>query len=144
MTSQTHIKTRRTFLKAGILIGGAALVGTGIKFAWNPDAETIARLLTSHLAYPDLAIELGETIIKDDPRLANLTLDQMTDIVLKDAGFDREKVSYFSLLRNFDAYRRTVHEDFAIENILHVNGWVLSATEAHLCALLYLYKSNNA
>lgn len=144
MTSQTHLKTRRAFLKAGILIGGAALVGSGIKFAWNPDTRTIARLLTSHLDYPELAIQLGESIIKNDPHLATLTLDQMTSIVLNDAGFSREKVTYFSLLNNFDAYRRTVHKDFAIENILHVDGWVLSATEAHLCALFYLYKSSNA
>ncbi len=144
MTSQTHLKTSRAFLKAGILIGGAALVGTGIKFAANPDTQTIARLLTSHLAYPELAIQLGGSILKNDTQLATLTLDQMTNIVLNDAGFNREKVTYFSLLNNFDAYRRTVHEDFAIENILHVDGWVLSATEAHLCALLYLYKNSSA
>ena len=101
-------------------------------------------MLTSHLDYPELAIQLGESIIKNDPHLATLTLDQMTSIVLNDAGFSREKVTYFSLLNNFDAYRRTVHKDFAIENILHVDGWVLSATEAHLCALFYLYKSSNA
>ena len=35
-------------------------------------------------------------------------------------------------------------EDFMNENIILVDGWVLSSTEAHLCALLHLYLSPSA
>ncbi|GMR06269.1 MAG: hypothetical protein BMS9Abin25_0854 [Gammaproteobacteria bacterium] len=139
MKQKNMLKRRRAFLKTGLFITGAAVIGTGLNFTVRPETQSIARILTHYLDYPDLAIQLGKSIVKNEPALAKLTIEQLTDLVLQDAGLKKEQLTYYSLLTNKDSYRKTVHKDFDMENIVHVDGWVISRTEAHLCALLYLY-----
>jgi len=139
MKQKNMLKNRRVFLKTGLFITGAAVIGTGLNFTVRPETQYIARILTHYLDYPDLAIQLGKSILKNEPALAKLTIEQLTDLVLQDAGLKKEQLTYYSLLTNIGSYRKRVHKDFDMENIVHVDGWVISRTEAHLCALLYLY-----
>ncbi len=139
MKQKNMLKNRRVFLKTGLFITGAAIIGTGLNFIVRPETQYIARILTHYLDYPDLAIQLGKSILKNEPALAKLTIEQLTDLVLQDAGLKKEQLTYYSLLTNIGSYRKRVHKDFDIENIVHVDGWVISRTEAHLCVLLYLY-----
>ncbi|MFW2439470.1 MAG: hypothetical protein ACN4GR_08880 [Arenicellales bacterium] len=143
MKQNSRFKSRRTFLKTGIFIAGAAVIGTGLNFTIRPETRSIARMLTHYLDYPDLAIQLGSSLIKNEPALAQLTIEQMTDLALQDVGLNKDQLSYYSLLTNIDNFRKAVHKDFDMENILHVDGWVISRTEGHLCALLYLYENAN-
>ncbi|MEA1889861.1 MAG: hypothetical protein U9N50_08795 [Pseudomonadota bacterium] len=143
MKQKNRLKSRRAFLKTGIFITGAVVIGTGLNYAIRPDTQPIARMLTHYLDYPDLAIQLGGSLIKNEPALAQLTLEQMTELVLQDVGLKKDQLSYYSLLTNMDNYRKAIHKDFDIENIVHVDGWVISRTEGHLCALLYLYENAN-
>ncbi len=143
MKQKNMRKSRRVFLKTGIFIAGAAVIGTGLNYAKRPETRAIARILTHYLDYPDLAIQLGSSLIKNEPALAQLTIEQMTELVLQDVGLQKDQLTYYSLLTNIDNYRKAIHKDFDMENIVHVDGWVISRTEGHLCALLYLYENAN-
>ena len=143
MKQKNRLKSRRVFLKTGIFITGAVAIGTGLNYAIRPDTQSIAGILTHYLDYPDLAIQLGSSLIKNEPALAQLTIEQMTELALQDVGLQKDQLSYYSLLTNIDNFRKAVHKDFDMENIVRVDGWVISRTEGHLCALLYLYENAN-
>ena len=143
MKQKNSLKSRRVFLKTGIFITGAVAIGTGLNYAIRPDTQSIASILTHYLDYPDLAIQLGSSLIKNEPALAQLTIEQMTELALQDVGLQKDQLSYYSLLTNIDNFRKAVHKDFDMENIVRVDGWVISRTEGHLCALLYLYENAN-
>ena len=140
MTSPTLLKTRRAFLKTTVFVSGTALLVTGLNFTVKPGTRTIAEKLISYLDHPELARKLGRSIFREHAHLNELSLEQMTDLVLQDAGLKRESVTYLSLYDDLEIYRKTVHDDFATENVLRVDGWLLSKTEAHLCTLLTLYE----
>ncbi len=139
MKQKILLKGRRIFLKTGLLVAGTAAIGAGLNYAISPETRSIARILIHYLDYTDLAEQLGKSILKDNPALAALDIDAMTDLALKDAGLTRDDLSYFSLVNNIDDYRKQVHKEFDLENIVHVDGWIISRTEAHLCALLVAY-----
>jgi|GEM_PF-3095749 len=143
MKQKTMLKSRRAFLKTGIFITGAVAIGTGLNYAIRPDTQSIASILTHYLDYPDLAIQLGSSLIENEPGLAQLTIEQMTELALQDVGLQKDQLTYYSLLTNIDNYRKAIHKDFDVENIVLVDGWVISRTEGHLCALLYLYENAN-
>jgi len=139
MKQKNKFDARRTFLKTGLILTGAIAAGVILDKTIRPNTQAISRILTRYLDYPDLARELGKSIIKNEPGLAKLSIEQMTELALQDAGLSKGNLIYSSLLTNMEFYRKTVRNDFDTENIVHVNGWVISRTEAHLCALLYLY-----
>ncbi len=141
MKQKEMLKSRRSFLKTGLVLSGTALVGVGLNFTFNPGSHFIARQLTSYLQYRHLANDIGGSLIRDNSALQELSLDQMVDLVLEDAGLNRSDISLFSLFDQLNTYRNQAREDFINENIIIVDGWVLSATEAHLCALLHIYLS---
>jgi len=138
------LKSRRSFLKTGIILSGTALVGASLTFSFNPSNKFIARQLTGYLQYHHLANVIGDSVIRNDTNLQGLSLQQMIDLVLEEAGLGRSDVSLFSLFNQLETFRNAAREDFMNENIILVDGWVLSSTEAHLCALLHLYLSPSA
>lgn len=144
MKQQQFLKSRRSFLKTGIVLTGTAMVGVGLNFTFNPGSKFIARQLTGYLQYRDLANVIGDTLIRNDSTLQGLSLDQMVNLVIEDVGLSRDDISLFSIFDQLDTFRNQAREDFINENIAVIDGWVLSATEAHLCALLHVYLSPSA
>jgi hypothetical protein len=139
MSQSRFLKSRRRFLLAGIFTGGAVLIGAGLDYKYKPRSRIIARQLMSYLQTHHLANITGASLIAGDTALQGLSLDQLIDRVLADANLSRSNFSLFNSSSQLDRFRDQVREDFSNENIVLVNGWVLSVTEAHLCAVLHRY-----
>ncbi len=139
MNQNRFLKSRRSFLLAGIFTGGAVLIGAGLDYKYKPRSRIIARQLMSYLQTHHLANITGASLIAGDAYLQGLSLDQLIDMVLADANLSRSNFSLFKSYSQLDHFQHQVREDFSNENIVLVNGWVLSVTEAHLCAVLHRY-----
>ena len=144
MSRPSLLKSRRSFLKSGLILSGAAAAGIGRGMSIHPDNMTIVRQLISYLQYHQLADRIGEHYLDKEKHLKNLSLEQMTDVVLHDAGLKRDQLTYLTLIGQLETYRQKVHEEFANEKIVFIDGWVISETEAHLCSLLYFYDHKKA
>jgi len=139
MKQKSLLIQRRTFLKTGVLIGGTLLAGAALDSYYRPRTRIIARQLMSYLQAHHLATVIGASLIADDASLQSLSLDQLIDISLKEVNLSRSNFSLFKSSSQIHHFQQQVREDFTVENIVLVNGWFLSLTEAHLCAVLHRY-----
>ena len=139
MKQSRFLKSRRTFLFAGLFTGGAVLVGAGLNYKYKPRSRIIARQLMSYLQTHHLANITGASLIANDASLQGLSLDQLIDKVLADADLNRSDFSLFKSTSQLDHFQHQVRQDFTNERIVLVSGWFLSVTEAHLCAVLHRY-----
>lgn len=131
------MKTRRSFLTAGILIGGGVLIGGSLHYRGQLNDRELALLLTSFLDYADLAKSTGKRISNTDASLNELSFSQLINDLLNSVETSRDKV--LNLTR--ESLLRKLHDrttlDFIEENIVIVDGWILSKTEAGMCVLAY-------
>lgn len=137
------MSSRRKLLKTGILIGGAALVGGGFYYRDYLDDRKLALLLTSFLDYPDLAQLTGKRLLESDASMNITSLDQSFNDLLISEETSRSKISKLtqdSLLQNL---HQRIELDFVEENIVIVDGWILSLTEARLCVLAFVCRDWN-
>jgi hypothetical protein len=135
------MNSRRSFLKTGLVLGGTALAGTGLHIARKADARSIAEKLVQFLDEPDMAKSLGMALVTHDKSMRNMSINRIVDSLFLEIGISRNSVSDItqdSLLANLHTSART---DFIEENIVLIDGWILSRTEAYLCALLYLFET---
>lgn len=139
MSQSRFLKSRRKFLFAGLFTGGAVLIGAGLDYKYKPRSRILARQLVSYLQTHHLANITGASLIANDRTLQNLSLDQLIDIALDDANLNRSDFSLFKSTSQLERFQHQVRQDFTNENIVLVNGWFLSVTEAHLCAVLHRY-----
>ncbi len=139
MKQKNMLKSRRTFLITGIAAGSAAVIGVGLNHKYKPRSRIIAKQLVSYLQVHHLANIIGASLIAQDETLQGMNIDQLIDLVLDDAALSRGGIFEFKPAFQLETFHRQVRKDFIDENILLVNGWVLSATEAHMCALLHRY-----
>jgi len=123
--------SRRGFLAtfaAGIV--GAAL---GLRLYWNPgrtsaEAQRLARLLP----HTDSAARLGRRYLEGTPQEADAgRLLTLIDATPADGEADA------ALRERLDARTR---QDFIAGATVAVDGWLLSVTEARLCALVSLLR----
>jgi lipid A disaccharide synthetase len=135
------LKSRRRFLITGIFTGGAILVGAGLNYKYKPRSRIIARQLISYLKTIHLANIIGASLITNEKYLQGLSLDQLIDRTLDDVNLTRSDFSLLKLSSQLNSFQNQVRKDFANEKIVLVNGWVLSVTEAHLCAVLHRYQN---
>jgi hypothetical protein len=139
MKQSRFLKSRRKFLFAGLFTGGAVLIGAGLDYKYKPRSRIIARQLINYLQTHHLANITGASLIANDRSLQALSLDQLIDKALDDANLKRSDFSLFKSTSQLEHFQHQVRQDFTDENIVLVNGWFLSVTEAHLCALLHRY-----
>jgi hypothetical protein len=126
--------TRRAFL-TGLAAGvvGAAL---GLRLYWSGGSTTReAGRLAGVLRHPDSAALLGRLYLDGNPREADATrlvtqIGAMPDSAATDEAL---RASLDERIRN----------DFINGDTVTVGGWLLSITEARLCALVSLLRDAN-
>ncbi|MGB7931010.1 MAG: twin-arginine translocation signal domain-containing protein [Gammaproteobacteria bacterium] len=127
--------SRRTVL-AGLAAGivGAAI---GLRLYWPGGSVTReARRLADILRHPDSAAWLGRLYLDEKPREADAAL--LVTLI----GAARGPALPPASLAADEALRADLDErirnDFIYGNTIAVDGWLLSLTEARLCALVSL------
>jgi hypothetical protein len=127
------MSSRRGFLKASILLGGASLVGGGVYYAKVLETRKVAEQLVYFLDYPDLAKAIGRKVLETDPTLRNASLVQIVNKILQ--NIDKIQPGEFTRNDLLESLHQRVRADFRRESIVQVDGWILSETETLLCVL---------
>lgn len=131
------MNTRRSFLAAGVLIGGGALIGGGLHYRGQLNDRKLAQLLTSFLDYADLAKSTGKRILNTDTSLNQPSFDRLIDDLLNSVETSRGEVLNLTRESLLQKLHERIKLDFIEENIVIVDGWILSKTEASMCVLAY-------
>jgi hypothetical protein len=129
------MNSRRGFLKAGLILGGASLVGGGLYYKQLMHSRARAEQLVYFLDYPDLAGVVGRDLLESDQALQPVSLEQMTGMVLQRINLSEAQLPGMTHSELLQRLQQQVHSDFVNEQIVLTNGWLLSRTEAYLCAL---------
>jgi len=127
--------SRRTVL-AGLAAG---IVGTafGLRLYWHGgDAAREARRLAGMLRHPDSAARLGRLYLDEKPREADTALLVTLIGAARGPALPPDSPTTDEALRA-DLEER-IRNDFVYGNTAAVDGWLLSLTEARLCALVSL------
>jgi hypothetical protein len=121
---------RRTFLGSGLAAGSFfALGGGGWWLCRRITPEYLLKVLDQAFAQPDDLVRVGrvylETVPSENDRqhLGSLLAERFT----ARRAFQIE-----------NAIREVIQEDFAIDQVVELEGWILSRTEVRLCALAAL------
>ena len=134
--------TRRVFLRNLLLLTGGAFAASGCEHqqdqADRPDARAVAEELGKMLEFRNLAMEIGSTFILTDHSMQELPLRVHVDQLLESIGTRLDDLTFESLPQLKEPFSDRVRKDFIDEDIVSVDGWVLSQTEARLCAVLYV------
>jgi hypothetical protein len=132
--------TRRTVLTG--LATGIIGVAIGLRLYWPGGSVTReARRLAGVLRHPDSAAWLGRLYLDGKPREAD------TALLVTLIGAARGPVLPPASPTTEEALRADLDErirnDFIYGNMVAVDGWLLSLTEARLCALVSLLRGAN-
>jgi len=131
---------RRQFLQLTAM-GGTVMLFTGIScHSGHPSAYDV-------LGKPELLAQICDLKTLKDIGMAyrmqtasETDADKLTTLLLTDsAGKPVSASSGESFIQNIIS--KKIARDFETGNIVVVNGWVLSVTEARQCALLFLNNS---
>jgi hypothetical protein len=129
--------SRRTVL-AGLAAGivGAAI---GLRLYWPGGSVTReARRLADILRHPDSASWLGRLYLEEKPREADAALLVTLIGAARGPALPPASPAADEALRA-DLDER-IRNDFIYGNMVAVDGWLLSLTEARLCALVSLLR----
>jgi len=129
--------TRRTFL-AGLAAGivGAAL---GLRQYWSGDSTTReAMRLAGVLRHPDSAALLGRLYLDRNPQEANAA--RLVTLIGATRGPALPAVTEAPDESLRSGLEERIRNDFINSDTVTVDGWLLSITEARLCALVSLLK----
>ena len=137
--SNDRVFSRREAIKVAVAATVTLLVHSqlpGVAALQSGQQALLPARLTALLAHSESANVIGGAYLLKYPQEANVDtlLDQIAArIVARDVG----------LLSTTDQHLReqldgVVRADFAADRIVKLRGWVLSATEARLCALAAL------
>jgi len=136
--SKDRVFSRREAIKFAVAAAVAALVQAQAPgaVALQGAQQALPTRLTALLAHSESAKVIGGEYLRNYPQEANL------DLLLGQVA-SRMAASTGALLSMNDQRLREgvdglVRADFAADRIVKVRGWVLSATEARLCALAAL------
>ena len=125
------LMSRRLFTQRlmALLTLNAALPGCGL--FGKPDQKTIIKYLINPLRHSDLYQIVGRRYLAAHPA----SREQLTRLILGRIGVD-DAVLERSMLKQFESMLHSrIRRDFADESIFITDGWLLSQTEAMLCAL---------
>ncbi len=124
--------SRRTFLK---VIGTTAAVGLlpiYLVGCSKVDINTAGAQMMAELDHIDIASEIGAMYIEQTADLQSATYEQIAQIMLNKLALTISKKDLTALSARL---REQVNQDFISENVVIIDGWMLSNTEATLCAL---------
>lgn len=129
--------TRRTFL-AGLATGivGAAI---GLRLYWSSGSATReAMRLAGVLRHPDGAALLGRLYLAESPREADAA--RLVALIGAALGPALKPVSAATDAALRAGLDERIRNDFIGGDMVMVGGWLLSITEARLCALVSLLR----
>lgn len=128
--------SRRAALK---VIGTTITVSLLPSFLIACSSETInpvGEKIISELNHIEIASEIGKIHIEQSADLKSATFNQITQRLLNKLDIKTEVIDTGTLEKRL---RDQINLDFVTESFVIVDGWMLSETEALLCALAYTY-----
>jgi len=138
MSHEKQPTGRRRFL---VYSGVALLTGAGLSGSNTlvlPDMHAIALELTRLLQVRDEARWVGRTYLTNHPSGASPTVETLTRTLMEGMGYDIDHLTLLPLHSLKVSIIYKVHRDYDEEQITFVEEWLISETEARLCAILYL------
>lgn len=132
------MSSRRRFLKTSLALGGGALVGGGLWYKKTMHTRAIAKQLVYYLDYPEIAVAVGRSLLDADESLHNISLEQLINKLLQDIGTSKAQLPEITRNQLLEKLHRQVRTNFINEQIVLVNGWLLSRTDARVCSVLTL------
>lgn len=136
MSGPTRSADRRRFLKhAGVfLVTGIGLSGSNTLVM--PDLHAIAVELIKLLHFRDEARWVGRIYLKTHAPTASA--ETLTQALMQSMNFDVDNLTILPVSTLKSSLMEKVHRDYDEEHITFVKDWLISETEARLCAILYL------
>jgi len=139
MSGPRHCPPRRRFLgRAGLIGLAAGTAGTaGCNVLLSPDPGEVAEALAGLLNDRPLAAELGRAFAASRPDMAAASLAGLVRTLAGRIGVD---IDGAWTLRTGDLHRalaRRVRDDFAEGEVETAAGWLVSRSEALLCAAVH-------
>jgi len=99
--------------------------------------------LAARLRHHGVAAHLGRIYVESQPRLKSLSIESLLEEITADIGTDIKQI----LDMQDDVVRQIlehkVRRDFSEENVVAVDGWLLSQTEAKVCCLVFRNREKN-
>jgi hypothetical protein len=123
---------RRQFFAFALTAGGALLAQAGLP-GWLRPGNALGARLVALFEHQDSARIVGLEYLKKNPQEANVHLLQDRIIAGFTGGYTALAQASDSTIRKLIEER--VRQDFETDQIVKLQGWILSATEARLCAL---------
>jgi hypothetical protein len=141
--SAASVLSRRGFLLLAGSVGGAVLGLRGqLWFAsvWGEQETSLHSRLIALFKHQQSARVIGNAYLRQHPEEAALSLLLKNVIAATPAdgfgrGFDADRLRTADEGELREAIERRVRQDFAGDSVVKVDGWILSVTEARLCAL---------
>jgi len=129
--------SRRDILKATacpLLVAMLSGLSTGCGLL-RSDLELAARRLIETLNHRGRAREIGEDYLVQMPDTMGRSPEHLTRELLVALDVDPEDISGETLNMLNESLRNRVRQDFVDENVVVLGKWMLSRTEALVCAL---------
>jgi hypothetical protein len=123
---------RRQFFAFALTVGGALVAQAGLP-GWFRSADALGARLVALFEHHDSARIVGYEYLKKHPQEADAHLLQARIIAGFAGGYTALAQASDSTIRKLIEDR--VRQDFETDQIVKLQGWILSATEARLCAL---------
>jgi hypothetical protein len=130
---------RRLFLQTLFSLHVSAFIGIAHSYARKETVDSVDPLpakLVRFFSHKESAKNVGLEYLKSTPMEADVHL--LTGLICSSSGDYREKLLHSDTKRLRELLRQRLCLDFEKDNIVTVNGWILAATEARLCALTAL------
>jgi hypothetical protein len=130
---------RRLFLQTLFSLHVSAFIGLAHSHARQKadgSVDPLPAKLVSFFSHKESAKQVGLEYLKSTPMEADVHL--LTRLICSFNEEYREKLLQSDSKRLRDLLRQRLCIDFEKDDVVTVNGWILAATEARLCALTAL------
>jgi len=132
----TSTFTRRNFISFSAAIFASILASTGHNPRFVSSNRFWNGLVKIYAQDFNAARTVGHAYLRETPQEYNAGI--LTELILQSGTDLRKRSDVLSEKDLIAKLRNLITEDFITENTVQVDGWVLSRTEARLCALCAL------
>jgi hypothetical protein len=127
--------TRRRFLALAVVLAPWLYAARAVAAAATPRGAAPADRLARLFHHPESAIVVGRAYLRSAPTEADI--DGLVTALAATLDRDVSSLAEHDLRAQIE---RRVLEDFTTGATLHLDGWILSRTEARLCGLVTLVR----
>jgi len=129
----TDTISRREFFYCSVATVAAILASTACPPRLNPSNRFGNRLVAAFADDLKASRAVGHAYLRET--LLEYDADILTEIILQRVTTGKQPFDVLSGNNLDSKLRELIIEDFKNENTVQVDGWILSETEAQLCAL---------